>query len=100
MHVQLYTGRAHWWNGLDGAGRHRECVSTGMQCCAHGAQHAIGALLARAYLNVMSMFSSGLFAKSRRNGMTPHRRFILCLTSCSSAGNQLLIAHELLLIEF
>ena len=34
------------------------------------------------YLNVVSMFSSGLAAKSRRKGITPHRRFIRCRTSC------------------
>ena len=38
------------------------------------------------HLKVVSTFSSGLAEKSRRKGMTPHLRFMRCLTSCWSAS--------------
>ena len=46
------------------------------------------------HLKVVSTFSSGLAEKSRRKGMTPHLRFMRCLTSCWSASIHPMSEHR------
>lgn len=45
-------------------------------------------------LKVFWTFSSGLLSKFMRNGMTPHLKFSLCLTSCLSASERCCLSPQ------